>query len=156
MYQAGDIETMRQHHRKLLMEAEKARLARQLKEARSGGGSFSGRMGRRAALLLFAIGLVVVLIASAAYALDVQCPPSVGDAACLGTEGNDIMDGTDGLDLIVGLGGDDIIRGLALPTGSLATATRRRSLATTNSSVARLRRPRRRRRLRSALGRRWR
>jgi hypothetical protein len=45
-------------------------------------------MRRRAALLLSMVGLVVVLVAGAAYALDVECPPSVGGAVCLGTDAN--------------------------------------------------------------------
>ena len=48
------------------------------------------------------------MIASAAYALDIQCPPSIGGDPCIGTV--DAMVGTDGLDTIVGLGGNDTVR----------------------------------------------
>ncbi len=48
------------------------------------------------------------LIAGAAYALDIQCPPSIGGDPCIGTV--DAMVGTDGLDTIVGLDGNDTVR----------------------------------------------
>ena len=116
MYQMNDIDMMREHHQALLREAEGDRLVRRLKGVRPKWGvSYAGRMRRRAALLLSTIGLAVLLAASAAYALDIQCPPSVGSAACIGTDDADVMDGTDGLDTIVGLGGDDTIRGLGAP-----------------------------------------
>lgn len=101
MYQ--DIETMREHHQALLAEVGEARLARQLRRARPKRKTFPGKMRRRAALLLFVMGLAMVLVASVAYALEVQCPPSVEGVVCLGT---------DGLDSIVGLGDSDIIHGL--------------------------------------------
>ena len=113
MYQMNDIEMMREHHQALLREAEGNRLARRLKGVRpKREESYAGRMRRRAALLLSTIGLAVLLIASAAYALDIQCPPSIGGAICIGSNDADAMVGTDGLDTIVGLGGNDTIRGL--------------------------------------------
>jgi Ca2+-binding RTX toxin-like protein len=107
MHQLNDIEMMREHCQALLGEAESERLARRFKGIRPNRESFyAGRMRRRAALLLSTIGLAVLLAASAAYALDIQCPPSIGGAACIGT---------DGLDTIVGLGANDTIRGLGAP-----------------------------------------
>jgi hypothetical protein len=91
----------------LIAETENACLARQFREE-----SHAGKVRRRAALLL---GLVVLLAASAAYALDIECPSSVGGDVCLGTDGDDVMKGTNGLDSIVGLSGDDTIHGLASP-----------------------------------------
>ena len=88
MYQVNDIGMIRERRQALLAEAEEARLARRLKEARPKRESYSGKMRRRAALLLSMVGLVVVLLAGAAYALDVECPPSVGGAACFGTDAN--------------------------------------------------------------------
>lgn len=89
MYQVNDIGMIRERRQALLAEAEEARLARRLKEARpKREESYSGKMRRRAALLLSMVGLVVVLVAGAAYALDVECPPSVGGAVCLGTDAN--------------------------------------------------------------------
>ena len=88
MYQVNDIGMIRERRQALLAEAEEARLARRLKEARPKRESYSGKMRRRAALLLSMVGLVVVLVAGAAYALDVECPPSVGSAVCLGTDAN--------------------------------------------------------------------
>ena len=72
MYQMNDIEMMREHHQALLREAEGNRLARRLKGVHPKREEFyAGRMRRRAALLLSTIGLAVLLIASAAYALDI-------------------------------------------------------------------------------------
>jgi hemolysin type calcium-binding protein len=116
MYQMNDIEMMREHRQALLKEAEGDRLARRLEGGRpKREGSYAAKMRRRAALLLSTIGLAVLLIASAAYALDIQCPPSIGGDPCIGTDGADAMVGTDGLDTIVGLDGNDTIRGLGAP-----------------------------------------
>ncbi len=104
MYQMNDIEMMREHRQALLREAEGNRLARRFKGVRpKWEESYAGRMRRRAALLLSTIGLAVLLIASAAYTLDIQCPPSIGGAICIGSNDADAMVGTDGLDTIVGL-----------------------------------------------------
>lgn len=116
MYQVNDTGMIRERQQALLAEAEEARLIRRLKEARpKREESYSGKMRRRVALLISMVGLVMVLLAGAAYALDVECPPSVGSAVCLGTDANDVMVGTGGIDSIVGLGGDDVIHGLASP-----------------------------------------
>jgi hypothetical protein len=104
MYQLDQTEIWRQHHRELLREAEDTRLARRLKaEHPARKQSFASAMRRRAALLLSTMGLAVLLAAGAAYALDIQCEPSVGGAPCVGTDAPDVMDGTEGLDNIVGL-----------------------------------------------------
>jgi Ca2+-binding RTX toxin-like protein len=116
MYQMNDIEMMREHSQALLREAEGERLARRLKGSRpKREESYAGRMRRRVALLFSTIGLAVLLVASAAFALDIECPPPIGGAACVGTDDADVLDGTDGLDSIVGLGGNDTIRGLGAP-----------------------------------------
>ena len=117
MYQLNDIDTWHDHHRQLLREAEEGRLARQLgptnrKRKRR---NFAGAMRRRAALLFSAMGLTMILIAGAAYALDVQCEPSPAGVPCIGTDAPDVMTGTARLDNIVGLDGDDEIHGLAAP-----------------------------------------
>ena len=70
------------------------------------------RLRRRAALLLSAVSLAVILLGSAAYALNIECQSSIGGDPCIGTDGVDVMRGTDGDDSIVGLGGDDVIHGL--------------------------------------------
>jgi Ca2+-binding RTX toxin-like protein len=71
-------------------------------------------MRRRAALLLSTMGLAMLLVAGAAYALDIQCEPGSNNAGneCLGTDARDIMDGTPENDDIRGLGGSDVVRGL--------------------------------------------
>lgn len=116
MYRMEDMATWREYHREPLREAEDARLARQPRKApllkRE---TYPGRVRHGAALLLSVVGLAVVMVASVAYALEVQCPPSIGDDVCLGTDGDDVMKGTDGLDSIVGLGGSDVIHGLGEP-----------------------------------------
>jgi hypothetical protein len=79
-------------------------------------GEPSARLLRRgAALLLSAVSLAVILLGSAAYALNVECPLSIGGEPCIGTDGADVMRGTDGLDSIVGLGGNDVMHGLGAP-----------------------------------------
>jgi Ca2+-binding RTX toxin-like protein len=116
MYQMNDIEMILEQRLAVLKEAEGNRLVRQLKGVRpKREGSYAGRMKRGVALLLSTIGLAVLLVASAAYALDIQCPPSIGGAVCIGSNDADAMVGTDGLDSIVGLGGNDTIRGLGAP-----------------------------------------
>jgi hypothetical protein len=112
MYEMNDIELMREHRQALLREGEGDRLVRRLKGARQKRvGFYAGRMRRRVALLLSTIGLAILLAASAAYALDIQCPPSIGGAICIGTDDADAMVGTDGLDTIVGLGAADWLTG---------------------------------------------
>jgi Ca2+-binding RTX toxin-like protein len=88
MYQMNDTEMLREH------------------------GPSTRRLRCRAALLFSAVSLAVILLSSAAYALNVECPPSIGGEPCIGTDGADVMRGTDGDDSIVGLGGDDVIHGL--------------------------------------------
>jgi Ca2+-binding RTX toxin-like protein len=84
-------------------------------EMRSKGEPSARRLGRRVALLFSAISLAVIVLGSAAYALNIECPPAVGGEFCIGTDEADIMRGTQGTDSIVGLGGDDVIYGLAAP-----------------------------------------
>ena len=73
------------------------------------------RLRRRAALLLSAVSLAVILLGSAAYALNIECPSAIGGQSCIGTDGADVMRGTEGIDSIVGLGGNDVIHGLGAP-----------------------------------------
>ena len=71
---------------------------------------------RRAALLLSTMGLAILLVAGAAYALDIQCQPgsNVAGKQCVGTSANDAMTGTDENDDIRGMGGNDVVRGLSV------------------------------------------
>src|SRR5829696_8359434 len=118
MYQINNVEVARVRHREMLDESERRRLALRLKRARprrERSGSYAGGMRRKVALLLSATGLTILLVATAAYALNIECPPSVGSQACIGTDEADVMKGTRGDDTIVGLGGDDLIRGLGAP-----------------------------------------
>jgi len=85
-------------------------------EIRSKGETVARRLGRRVVLLFSAASLVVILLSSAVYALNIECPPAVGES-CIGTDVADVMRGTEGIDSIVGLGGNDVIHGLGAPTG---------------------------------------
>ena len=84
-------------------------------KVRRKGGPSARRLRRRAGLLLSAVSLAVILLGSGAYALNVECPPSIGGEPCIGTDGADAMRGTGGIDSIIGLGGGDVIHGLASP-----------------------------------------
>jgi CO/xanthine dehydrogenase Mo-binding subunit len=58
MYRMDDMATWREHSRDLLREAEEARLARNVKEARpKWGRTYAGKVRRGAALLLSMVGL---------------------------------------------------------------------------------------------------
>ena len=58
MHRIDDMATWREHRRDLLREAEEARLARSVKEARpKGGQTLTGKARRGAALLLSTVGL---------------------------------------------------------------------------------------------------
>ena len=58
MYRIDDVATCREYRRDLLREAEEARLARSVKEARpKRGQTLTGKVRRGAALLLSALGL---------------------------------------------------------------------------------------------------
>ncbi len=58
MYRMDDVATWRAHRRDLLREAEEARLARNVKEARpKWGQTLTGKVRRGAALLLSMVGL---------------------------------------------------------------------------------------------------
>jgi len=58
MYRIDDMATWREHRRDLLREAEEARLARNVKEARpKWGRTNTGKVRRGAALVLSALGL---------------------------------------------------------------------------------------------------
>ena len=58
MYRIDDTATWREHSRDLLREAEEARLARHVNEARSKRGqTLTGKVRRGAALLLSMVGL---------------------------------------------------------------------------------------------------
>ena len=59
-------------------------------KVRRNGGPSARRLRRRAALLLSAVSLAVILLGSAAYALNVECPPSIGGDPCIGTDGADV------------------------------------------------------------------
>ena len=52
------------------------------------------RLRRRAALLLSAVDLAMILLSGAAYALNIECPPAVGGQSCIGTDEADAMRGT--------------------------------------------------------------
>jgi hypothetical protein len=106
MYQLNETEIWREHRRDLLREAENPR------RPKAGRRTLTGAVKRRAALLLSTMGLAMLLVAGAAYALDIQCEFSEV-TPCLGTEEPDFMTGTEGLDHIVGLDDDDEIHGLA-------------------------------------------
>lgn len=114
MHHLNEAEIWHERSRELLREAEYNRLAQRLKAGRPKQKSFTGGMRRRAALLLSIMGLAVLLAASAAYALDIECLPgsNVAGKECLGTDASDTMDGTEGNDDIRGLGGNDVVRGL--------------------------------------------
>jgi len=116
MYQPNEIEIWREHSRELLREARDNRLARLLRAERPKRrrASFMGSMRRRSALLLSTMGLVLLLAAGAAYALDIQCEPgsNVSGKECLGTDARDTMTGTEENDDIRGLGANDVVRGL--------------------------------------------
>lgn len=58
MYRIEDMATWREHRRDLLREAEAARLARSVKEARpKRGQTLTGKVRRGATLLLYMVGL---------------------------------------------------------------------------------------------------
>jgi hypothetical protein len=128
MYQLNETEFWREHRDELLREAS----TRRPRAAHSERGYFLSAMRRRVALLLSTMGFAILLMAGAAYALDViQCGPSVV-TPCLGTEGPNVMNGTKGSTTSWAS-----TRSTASPppTGSRATATLR-SRATTSSSAA--------------------